>query len=278
MIDVTKLSYYIFGAGRISYSLVNALQINKLNVVGVYDRNIDNAKLLAKKFSIGNFYNDLSKIDLSESSLIFLCITDSALEEFSKKIKDELNIEKKPLFVHLSAAYPSSILKSIYNSNDNIASFHIMQSFPNKDIYDIENTYAAIESDDANVLKVLKLLANKLKLKTIQLKADQKVLYHLLGVIASNYTIANLFVAREIANSIGINEKELLEILNPIIISTLKNAQKNGIINSLSGPVARNDIYTISKHQKELELFGKSYLQEYYNIFLQIQKDLLSKR
>ena len=52
---------------------------------------------------------------------------------------------------------------------------------------------------------------------------------------------------------IGLNEKEALNAIKPLVKGNIDSIVRNGFINSLTGPVLRGDITTIEKHLSALE-------------------------
>jgi predicted short-subunit dehydrogenase-like oxidoreductase (DUF2520 family) len=241
----------IVGAGKVAYSLAKALLDAGLNVTSVYSKRRESSEKLAAKFNIPLYGDSLSDID-SSSELFFLAVPDSEIENAAyvlSKAKLDFN---KCLFVHLSGSQDISQLKLLKSRGASIASFHIMQTFPSCEIVDIKDHFAAIETDNVATEKCLFDLALKLNLKPFPISSENKVFYHLTGVWASNFFIANLFNAFKVFQTAKISEIDFLQIVKPIINSTFDNVLKNGISSSLSGPVIRGDIETIKKHVSSL--------------------------
>ncbi|MGE5411948.1 MAG: Rossmann-like and DUF2520 domain-containing protein [Clostridiales bacterium] len=241
----------IVGAGKIAYSLVKALLDAGLNVTSVYSRRKEPSEKLAAKFNIPLYGDSLSAID-SSSELFFLAVPDSEIENAAYLLANAKLDFSKCLFVHLSGSQDISHLKLLKSKGSSIASFHIMQTFPSCEVVDIKDHFAAIETDNAKTEKYLFDLAMKLKLKPFHISSENKVFYHLTGVWASNFLIANLFSAFQVFQSAKISEVDFLQMVKPIISSTFDNVLKNGISSSLSGPVIRGDLETIKKHVSAL--------------------------
>ena len=85
------------------------------------------------------------------------------------------------------------------------------------------------------------------------MKSDNKILYHLAGVYASNFLAGNLFVSEKMLMQNNIPEKMFFNILSSTINSTLNNVNKVGPAKALSGPVERGDIHTIKNHISTLK-------------------------
>lgn len=239
----------IVGAGKIAYSLTKALLDARYNVCSVLSRTMKSAERLALEFNLPLYTNKVSEIPAA-SALFFLAVPDSEIENVSKSLSfADLHFEDT-IFVHLSGAQDISSLKALKDKGASVASLHIMQTFPSNKIVDLTDHYAAIETDadDDNTSQFLFSLARKLHMKPFSISSEKKALYHLTGVFASNFLVANIFNASLIFGKSNIPEVSFGEIAKPIIESTLNNIEKNGINGSLSGPVARGDLETIRKH------------------------------
>ena len=132
-----------------------------------------------------------------------------------------------------------------------------MQTFPSKRCIKIKGCYSAIETDNSKTEKILFSVANDTGLKPFKVGSDAKAFYHLAGVFASNFLAGNLFAAETAFNKTGNNNIDFIEMISPILSSTLLNIKKAGAINALSGPVERGDIQTIRKHLSALKKDAK---------------------
>ncbi len=246
-----KTNIAFIGAGKISYSLSYALINSGYNISIVISRKKDSARKLARKFRIKNFSDRLEDIPFN-SGILFLCVPDNQIKAVANKLsKLKINFPKST-FVHLSGALNASELSSLKKKNGQTASFHIMQTFPSKKIVSIKNCYAGIEVNNSNTKKLLFHLAKGLSLKTFEIKSEAKTFYHLAGVFASNFLVGNISNSEILFNYQRKDIYSILNIISPIIESTLLNIKKNGTANSLSGPVERGDVSTVKKHLKEL--------------------------
>ncbi len=273
-----KTNIAFIGAGKIAYSLISALKANNYNVVSVISKHNNSARKLALKFKI-KFYSDKIEDIPQNVKIIFLSVPDSQIEITAKKIA-ELNINTKDkLFIHLSGSLNVDSLKSLSKRNAKTASFHIMQTFPNKEIAKIKDSYTAVECNDVQSFNYLMRLAENLKLKPIKLNSEAKVYYHLAGVFAANFLTGNLFNSDKIFRNTESKKVNVLEVMKPIIDSTLNNINKNGFTNSLSGPIERGDYLTVKNHIKAIKKDNSlllNYLIQSINL-LEIRKKKKSK-
>jgi predicted short-subunit dehydrogenase-like oxidoreductase (DUF2520 family) len=256
----------VIGAGKIAYSLVNALVKNDYKVKLIISNNIDSAKNLAKKFSIKNYSDNPANLD-DNIRIIFISVPDNQIKVAAAKIAHlHINL-RDSLFIHLSGAENISNLNSLKRMGAFTASFHIMQSFPSRRIIKIEKCYASIETENKIAERFLFKLAKDFKLRPFKISSNDKIRYHLAGVFASNFLVGNIFNSETIfdlkKNNINYND---FDLLSPIIKSTINNIDKLGSSKALSGPIERGDLATVKKHIKALK--GNNNSDELDYVFL----------
>jgi predicted short-subunit dehydrogenase-like oxidoreductase (DUF2520 family) len=194
---------------------------------------------------------------LHQSEVIFICTEDSRIKDAVNEIlKSKINLKKKYIY-HLSGALSSDVLSSLFKQGAYTGSFHPVQTFNNKaKAYSgtFENIYIALEGN-RNTVTLGKRFSSALKAKSIVISGENKVLHHISCVTASNYLTTHLNSVEEISKKIfknGFNKTSFFNIYKPLIMQTLRNFIKKGAVNSLTGPIERNDIKTIKLHLKAL--------------------------
>ena len=246
-----KSQIAVIGAGRVSYSLVGALVKSSLNVSLIVSRKVISAKTLARRLRIKNFSSDLHSLT-PDLKIFFLSVPDNQISIVAKDIS-KLNLDfGNSIFIHLSGAEDISVLNALKRKGAYTASFHIMQTFPDKKIFNLKNSYVAIETSNKKVESFLFGVAKKLKLNPFRISSQNKIYYHLAGVYSSNFLVANQYYTKKLFDRTHsrINYKS---VFNPISEMTLKNIKEKDVQNAVSGPVARGDIKTVKKHLSALK-------------------------
>ena len=258
-----KSEIAIIGAGRVSYSLVNALVKSGFKVSLIISKSLSSAKNLATKFRIKNYSSDLNYLSY-DVKIFFLAVPDSQIPSVAQKIT-KLSLDyKNSIFIHLSGAEDISLLNTLKKKGAYTGSFHIMQTFPERRINNLQDSYAAIETNSKKAGNFLFTLGKKLSLHPFKISSEKKIYYHLAGVYSSNFLVANQFYAEKLfskTNSSAIYKK----IFMPITEMTLKNIKAKGILNAVSGPVERGDVETVKRHLKVLRLdktLKKNYISQ----------------
>jgi predicted short-subunit dehydrogenase-like oxidoreductase (DUF2520 family) len=269
-----KSKIIVIGAGKISYSLISTLKRSGFNISTVISRKKSSAKKLAEKFKIQNFSNRLSDIP-KDCGIFFLTVPDTELKNLSKEISLlKLNFSES-LFVHMSGAEDISALKFLEKKKAAVASLHIMQSFPSKNIVKIQNCYAAVESKNKKGEKFLYSVAKKLKLIPFRIKSENKIFYHLAGVYSSNFLVANLYNTNTLFKKAGVPAINPDELFAPIINCTINSVKKSGVSKALSGPVERGDLDTVKRHIKALRsemILKENYIRQSLSLIELIRK------
>ncbi len=269
-----KSEIAVIGAGRVSYSLVNALRRSGFNVSLIISQRLSSAKNLANKLKIKNYSHDINSL-LPNHKIFFLSVPDNQISIVAKKIS-KLNLDfKNSIFIHLSGAEDISSLSILKKRGAYIASFHIMQTFPEKRIYNLEGSYAAIETNSKKAEVFLFKLAKKLSLYPFKISSQNKIYYHIAGVYSSNFLVANQYYTEKLFGKAN-PRMDYKKVFSPIAQMTLKNIEEKSILNAISGPVERGDLKTVKKHLKALRN-DKTLRSNYISQSLTLL-DLLKKR
>jgi predicted short-subunit dehydrogenase-like oxidoreductase (DUF2520 family) len=247
----SKSKIAVIGAGRVSYSLVNALVKSGLNVSTIVSRHVTSAKTLAVRLKIKNFSSDLYSLT-ADPKIFFLSVPDNQISKVAKEIS-KLNLDfNNSIFIHLSGAENISVLNALKRKGAYTASFHIMQTFPDKKIFNLKNSYVAIETKNKKAESFLFTLAKRLNLHPFKISSQNKIYYHLAGVYSSNFLVANQYYVKKLFDRTN-SGVDYNRVFHPISEMTLKNVKEKDVQNAVSGPVARGDIITVKKHLKILK-------------------------
>jgi predicted short-subunit dehydrogenase-like oxidoreductase (DUF2520 family) len=157
-----------------------------------------------------------------------------------------------------------------------IASMHPLASFTRclSPWERFQGVYFGIEGD-AMALTRLRLLIESLGCFPVDILPSRKNLYHLSSVMASNYLVALIYAAGQMMETTVAKEGNPEAMLQALAGTVMANLGEDGLDNSLSGPIERGDIQTVSGH---LEALKKDFPQgtELYKIMgklmLQISK------
>lgn len=253
----------IIGAGVVGTAMGYLLKQRGYPVVGIASRTLKSSKKAKEFIGEGEASTDLGTT-ARKADIVFITTSDSAIEETCNKIASERGFNKGAIVFHMSGALSSEILRSARDVGANVASIHPLQSLANvkEAVKSIPGSYFCIEGDEA-ALSVAKEMVTVLKGKEITLEVDKKPLYHAGASVASNFLVATVRFGLELFEAAGIDRKDSLNALMPLIKGTVKNIETLGIPSALTGPVSRGDIGVIEDHLKAISNNRASLLKLY---------------
>mgnify|MGYP004498665351 FL=1 len=234
------------GAGKVGCSLGKYLS-QKYEISGFFSRNSVSAEK-ASEIAGGNAFE--SPAQLAENSdIIFLTVPDGLIAETWEKYK-ELFCGK--IICHCSGALSSEIFENSQVYNVKTCSVHMFQAVSDK-----ENSWKLLKNSvftvEGNARQTLKNMLVSLGNEVQEIDADKKTLYHLSAVFSSNLVTGLLYSAEKMLEQCGFSEQTAEKAICSIALGNISNINKQGIVNSLTGCVERNDTETLVRHLAELE-------------------------
>jgi predicted short-subunit dehydrogenase-like oxidoreductase (DUF2520 family) len=170
---------------------------------------------------------------------------------------------------HCSGAESASILEAAREQGARIGSFHPMQTFPmtNQGEASLSGVAFAVEGP-APLIDTLEDMAHALGGWPVKIGPQHRALYHLSGFLACGAVITLMSQAAELWRAMGYTKEQGLEVLLPILRSTVDSLEAQGIPAALTGPISRGDVGTVRKHLDALESQAPSVLTLYCKIAL----------
>ncbi|WAM33261.1 Rossmann-like and DUF2520 domain-containing protein [Caldicellulosiruptor morganii] len=255
-----------YGASRAGISLGLYFVSKGIEVAGFYNRTYEKAKEAANLTCTRAFQN--AKELVKACDIVFLSVSDSAIEEVSKNLEQEISKEK--IFAHLSGALPSSAIMVPCKGR---FSLHPVQTLRGKveDIQRLSQAVFSLEGDETG-FEAGKIILQKLGNKYIELKKEDKIKYHLAATVASNYLVSLLNFSYNIYRDLKLPDDVIFSMIGPLAKASLENFL-NDRLNSLTGPAARGDISTLEKHYMVLSEHQKDTLLELLKLTLELIKE-----
>ena len=250
------------GAGKVGTSFGKYLVDHSFLVEGYYSKTYSSAKKAAK-ITNSSAYRNIYELT-QKSDIIFITTNDDNIKSVCEEVANNEGFKNVSLVGHMSGAHSSVILERAKNQNCSIFSLHPLQSFASVDkaVIDLQNTVFSIEGDEDRVSEITKLL-DTCGNNYFVLDAKDKTLYHIAACIVSNYTVTLMNFGLDVFEAIGIDKEEGFRALLPLINGSLENIKRFGTASALTGPIARGDIETISKHIEEIKMRIPDMLENY---------------
>ncbi|KAF5279904.1 hypothetical protein FQR65_LT15155 [Abscondita terminalis] len=192
--------------------------------------------------------------ELLPADITLITTPDDQIELCCQQLAKNLNLKKDSIVLHCSGSLSSDVLKIIKEKNCFIASAHPMRSFAKPDISfkQYAGTYCAIEGDNEAV-NIIKELFTKIGSVVYSIDKEKKSSYHASGVFASNYLVTLCQNSLLCLKDAGVESEISMKIIASLMQSTLNNLETTlSPEKSLTGPIKRGDINTITKHLNAL--------------------------
>ena len=250
------------GAGTVGTALAIRLSERGYPVVAVSSRSQASADKLAQAIS------DCRAVESSQAvadsaELVFITTPDDAIATVVSTVK----WHPGQSVVHCSGADSVNSLEPARKQGASVGAIHPLQTFASVEqaINNISGSTFALEAQEP-LLSTLKDIATTLDGTWIELTASDKVLYHAAAVIACNYLVTLVKLATDLWQTFNVPPERATQALLPLLRGTIANIERVGIPQCLTGPIARGDTGTITKHINALEKAAPALLPTYLDL------------
>ncbi len=240
----------ILGAGAVGTALAVGLAEAGYNVTAITSRDAEQARSLAARIG-GAMHTRHAGLLVDVADIVFLTVPDDVIGSVAESVPWRSGMAA----VHCSGGTPVSVLECAGEYGAVIGGFHPLYTFPRnaKRPVTLENVTFAIESPSPALHHQLRDMAHALHGHAIDVNEKSRALYHISGVIASNYLVAIVAEAASIWAQFGYNQSQALQALLPLIRGTVGNIERDGAAAALTGPIVRGDLGTVQAHLEQLQ-------------------------
>ncbi len=234
------------GLGRAGFNLARYFKLMGHDVLG-YDPHVtDEIYREAERMGI---HLSSQKERVHRVQMLFLAVPDDAVvpviesvEDFGQVsyiahvsgVLDISALDKAPAHIERFALHPMGAFSSPIDDLDKFKTIHF--GFEGN-----QDTYELIQSTFPEIEDRLHHIASK-----------DKAHYHLSAVWASNLILNVLEQAKSGYTSIGIDEVDARRIVYALADTAINNYRDKGLLDALTGPVARGDVGTVEHHIRDL--------------------------
>ena len=183
----------------------------------------------------------------SDAEAALLCVPDGEIEAAAAVAANA--VPPLRLIGHTSGATTLEALAAAADAGAATFSLHPLQTAPDAET-DLTGSPCAISGSDAEALSFARALAERLGMRPFEVAEDDRAAYHAAASIASNFLIALEESAAELLEEIGVTDAR--ELLAPLVLRSAANWADRGR-EALTGPIARGDETTVSRHLDALQ-------------------------
>ncbi len=230
------ISVNIIGSGNVATHLLREfLKHPEIHINQIFARKLQNLKEFE---DVAPMINDIDL--LKPADITIISITDDAVSEFSKKLKNY-----RELVVHTSGSLDINDLQT-----EQKGVFYPFQTFSklNKNI-NFKEIPILIEATKKENLEVLQKLANIVSNNVLEINSQQRFQLHIAGVLVANFVNHLYYQAGKLLEKNNLS----FDLLKPLIMETARKVQNLSPENAQTGPAKRNDKLIINKHLKAIE-------------------------
>ena len=250
-----KITFSVVGSGRLGTCLARALVRTAFQLESLYSLHRKSAEESRQIIGAGRVRSSLTEA-VAQGEIILLTVKDDYLAEVISRLSSlSLDWASKYVF-HTSGLYSSTILKELQEKGATTGALHPLQSFPRKDLPpEIFHQIFFVFDGSEKALSLAKQIAESLGGQLITLPPHQRPLYHTACSLASNYLVGLIYASSSLLQEAGLNQRESVALLRPLICQTINNIQEMGIEESLTGPLQRGDLKTMAQQLAALKDF-----------------------
>jgi predicted short-subunit dehydrogenase-like oxidoreductase (DUF2520 family) len=239
------------GIGVLGKGLALALAAQGRSVVGGFSRSPTSTRWLAEHLTGMQVFSTAQ--DLADAcDLVFITTPDSVI----RGVAASVNWRDGQAVVHCSGSSSMDILDCAGAQGALTGGFHPFQTFAGLDSpQDTIPRLAGVTFAVAGagwLEQFLRDLARELGGTAVTIPDQHRSLYHASAVLGCGGLAALLLVAVEPWRAMGFSDEEALSALLPLATATIENVGRHGIPASVTGPVVRGDVGTISAHLEAL--------------------------
>ena len=269
----SKLKIGFIGTGTTGTALAVQLHAKGYHIVAASDKNTSSTRRFADMVPDCKIYHKNQDV-ADNSDIVFITSPDDVVAPIAASLK----WHSGQSIVHCSGAASLDILAPAKEDGANVGAIHPLQTFASvsQAIDNIPGSTFGIEADEP-LFSILRDMAVALEGNWVKLEPGDKVLYHAAAVLSCNYLITLVKLATDLWKSFGMDTEQATKALMPLLKGTLNNISNIGIPECLTGPIARGDTGTISKHISALEQSSTEALSAYLEMGLQTIPIALAK-
>lgn len=236
------------GAGKVGTTLGKYFKEKGQTLSGFYSLTEESAKWAAS-FTDSKAYESMQDI-IQESDMLMFTVPDGRIGQVWEEAKPYISHK---ILCHCSGLHSSNIFSDRDNTNSTGYSIHPLCAISDREHSwrKMEQVLFTIEGDNTHI-QILQEMLSGMGNPVQCIAAKDKVKYHAAASLASNHMTAVFFMAQQMFMECGFGREQAVEELYRLARGNLENILKQGCVNSLTGPVERNDIDTVKRHLEVL--------------------------
>ncbi|MBN2361294.1 MAG: DUF2520 domain-containing protein [Deltaproteobacteria bacterium] len=239
------LGMAVYGAGRAGRALVAAALRAGVAVQTIWTRSPETARRAARE--LGCHVASGPQLPTADGvQLALLAVSDEVVADLTRALTEAGALANVRVVAHLGGALGVEVLAPARELGCAVGSLHPLRSLVGASS-GLEGCWCALDGDPLAVNE-LRHLAKLIGCRTVKVGADARALYHAGAALAANDVVALLAAAAEALQAAGLHDGDALGAAVDLARSAIDNVARLGTAAALTGPAARGDAVTISRH------------------------------
>lgn len=262
--------FVVIGGGRVGTAVGYLLAQAGRSVAAVACRSEESLEKVREYLPHTYLTTDMVKA-ARKGNVLLLTTPDDLIADACVTLASAGVVKRGSYVVHMSGALGLDVLAAAEEAGAATASVHPLQTFADVRgaVRKIPGSVFAVTARDPRTGEWAEDLVRLLGGEPVRLEEENKVLYHLGAVLASNLLVALEHAAELLYQEIGMEGEKALKALLPLIEGTVSNLRRLGTERALTGPVARGDIGIIRRHLEKLEEEGR---EEHLHVYVALTR------
>jgi predicted short-subunit dehydrogenase-like oxidoreductase (DUF2520 family) len=242
----------IVGGGVVGSTLGRLFAEGGAEITAVVSRTTTSARRAGKFIGCRNVGTSVDAIP-PRTTLIYITAPHDAISGVAAEIGALDGLAHRKLAVcHASGILTAAALEPTARAGATVFSFHPLQTFPRgfrpAALLDLARGIPFGVDGSARGLRHARRLASLIGGTVMVVPPETRPLYHAACVVASNHLTTLLSVLEQMFHAVGVRRPAAAEAFGPIMRATMLNAERTSPAASLSGPIARGGVSTVSAH------------------------------
>ncbi len=239
------------GAGNMATQLALALSNKGCEILQVYSRTIDSARLLADRIGKCTLYtNSIAEI-VTDADLYIFSLSDVALPDVVAQMHPN-----DGLWVHTAGSMPMDVFAA---KCVRYGVLYPMQTVNKERAVDWSDVPIFVEASNEDDTQYLVQLSQRLSKNVSRSNSQQRQSLHLAAVFACNFSNHMYAIAEKLLHEQGLD----FDVMKYLIRETEHKAESISPVDGQTGPAVRNDVNVMDKH---LALLGNTPEGELYRL------------
>lgn len=232
----------IIGTGNVGASFLLALR-PILSSIGIVSSHANKTNLQARQWHVTPY--TLETI-AAASDVLLLTVRDDVLPTLAEQVSHHLD-GHNPIVLHCSGALDTTVLQAVQQKGCPIGSLHPLQTVCRPQAQIWQGVYFAIDGMPL-AQQAARTLVQWLGGHSFTLTAAARPTYHAAACLASNYIVTIYTLAQQLLAPF-LSTGDAATALAPLLNGTVQHlCQASTSRTALTGPIARGDIHTLTKH------------------------------